>query len=114
MGDRLGMRVEIIAFLLSNFGGGADTNACARRATEVLLRSSFILSESLINILPRKIGKIGKIGDLRRSFSSLTARSFFLSDLSRVLSGESSDSPRQTIDASLHPLDLARLGHPEE
>jgi hypothetical protein len=29
------MRVEIIAFLLSNFGGGADTNACARRATEV-------------------------------------------------------------------------------
>ena len=62
-----------------------------------LLRSSFILSESLINILPRKIGKIGKIGDLRRSFSRLTARSFFLSDLSGVLSCEFGDGPRQTV-----------------
>jgi hypothetical protein len=108
------MRVEIIAFLLSNFGGGADTNACARRATEVCYEAASSYRNPLINILPRKIGKIGKIGDLRRSFSSLTARSFFLSDLSRVLGGQSGDSPRQTIDASLHPLDLARLGHPEE
>ena len=49
---------------------------------------SFIVSDSLIYKPPRKIGKIRKISDLRSRLSPLMARSFFLSDLSGVLSGK--------------------------
>jgi hypothetical protein len=44
----------------------------------------------------------------------LTARSFFLSDLSGVLCGQFGYRPRDSVDASLHPLDLACLGHLKE
>jgi hypothetical protein len=51
------------------------------------------------------------ICDLRRRFSRLTTRSFFLSDLSGVLNGKSGTRPRQTVGASLHPLNLPSFRH---
>lgn len=88
------------------------SRSCGRRSFRRCVRQSFLIPFSRLLERSERLERfaIYPAGSVAQSLD----RPIFLSDLSGVLCGQFGYRPRDSVDASLHPLDLACLGYLKE